>query len=140
LVCKLNKVLYGLKQAPKQWFNCLQHTLHQLEFINITGDTSLFIYNKASDVLYLLVYVDVIIITDNSLIHHISRSLNATFSLKQLGQLEYFLGLEIKHFSDQSVVMTQTKYIRDLLQKTHKAKAHTISSPMVSNCNCLNMV
>jgi len=42
-----------------------------------------------------------------------------TFSLKQLGQLDYFLGFEIKCLCDQSILMTQTNNVRDLLHKTH---------------------
>ena len=85
--------------------------------------------------LYLLVYDGTIIIgISDSLIQHVTSSLNATFSLKQLGQLEYFLGMEIKHLYDQSVVMTQTKYIPDLFHKTHLVEAHTISTLWVSNC------
>ncbi|WVY93401.1 hypothetical protein V8G54_032489 [Vigna mungo] len=56
------------------------------------------------------------------------------FSLKELGELDYFLGLEVKYLPDSSLIMTQTKYIRDLLSKTHMIEAHPISSPMVSNC------
>ncbi|WVY90986.1 hypothetical protein V8G54_036500 [Vigna mungo] len=54
--------------------------------------------------------------------------------LKIRGQLDYFLGLEVKYMSDSSLIMTQTKYIRDLLSKTNMIEAHPIYSPMVSNC------
>lgn len=64
---------------------------------------------------------------------HITTQLHATFPLKQLGHSDYFLGLEVKYLSDNSILMSQTKYIRDLLHKTHAAKAHAISSPLVSN-------
>lgn len=89
LVCKLDKALYGLKQAPRQWFERLQSTLLQFGFHTSQCDPSLFIYKKDKNVVYLLVYVDDIIITgsSNSLIQTLVGHLNSTFALKQLGQL-----------------------------------------------------
>ena len=85
-------------------------------------------------VVYLLVYVDDIILTGSSLslIQQITYKLNT--ALKQLGHLDYFLGLEIKYIPNNSILMSQTKYIRELLHKTNMVEAHSISSPMVSNC------
>ena len=90
-------------------------------------------------VVYLLVYVDDIILTGSSttLIQQLTNRLNIAFSLKQLGHLDYFLGLEIKYLSNNSILTTQSKYILDLLHKTHMVEAHLISSPMVSNCKLL---
>jgi len=136
LVCKLNKALYGLKQAPRQWFDKLKTTLIQFGFQASKCDPSLFIYKQHAQTVFLLVYVDDIIITDNSssLIQQLTTQLHSTFSLKNLGQLEYFLGIELKHLPDKSLLLTQSKYIRDLLHKTNMAAAHPISSPMASSC------
>ncbi|PKA62506.1 Retrovirus-related Pol polyprotein from transposon TNT 1-94 [Apostasia shenzhenica] len=62
-VCKLRKAIYGLKQAPCAWYNELRQFLLHSGFINSTADTSLFIFNQNEVTLYLLVYVDDIIIT-----------------------------------------------------------------------------
>jgi len=69
-----------------------------------------------------------------SLIHTITAQLNANLSLKQLGQLDYFLGLQVIHLSDGCNLMTQTKYIHDLLHKTNRV---LIWYEIV---NCLNRV
>ncbi|XP_025981670.1 uncharacterized mitochondrial protein AtMg00810-like [Glycine max] len=136
LVCKLNKALYRLKQAPRQWFDRLKITLIQFGFQASKCDPSLFIYKRQAHTIFLLVYVDDIIFTDSSssLIQQITTQLHFAFSLKQLGQLDYFLGIEIKYLLDRSLLMTQSKYIRDLLHRTHMAEAHSISSPMTSSC------
>nr|KYP56497.1 Retrovirus-related Pol polyprotein from transposon TNT 1-94 [Cajanus cajan] len=136
LVCKLNKALYGLKQAPRQWFDRLKFTLLQFGFQASKCDPSLFMYKHQDQIIFLLVYVDDIIITGSSsqFIQQITDQLNSTFSLKQLGQLDYFLGIKIKHLPDKSLLMTQSKYIQDLLHKTSMAEAHPISSPMLSGC------
>ena len=80
--------------------------------------------------------MDDIIITGStaSLIQQLTTKLHIAFSLKQLGHLDYFLGLEIKYLPNNSILMTRSKYIHDLLHKTHITKAYSISSPMVSNC------
>lgn len=133
LVWRLNRALYGLKQAPREWFERLQFTLIQFGFVASKHDPSLFIYAAS---VYLLVYVDDIIISGSSiqLIQQLTSQLNAKFSLKQLGQLDYFVGIEVKTLSDSSLLLTQSKYIRDLLQKTNMTQAQVISSPTTSSC------
>lgn len=63
LVCKLNKSLYGLKQAPKVWYEKLTHILVYFGFIHIKCDHSLYIYSHQGITLYVLIYVDDILIT-----------------------------------------------------------------------------
>ena len=125
-----------MKQAPRQWFDRLKITLILFGFQASKCDPSLFIYKRQAHTIFLLVYVDDIIFTDSSssLIQQITTQLHFAFSLKQLGQLDYFLGIEIKYLLDRSLLMTQSKYIRDLIHRTLMAEAHSISSPMVSNC------
>ena len=60
--------------------------------------------------------------------------LNTVFSLKDLGDLDYFLGIEVSHHLDGSVTLTQSKYLRDLLAKTRMDEANPIASPMVAGC------
>jgi histone deacetylase 1/2 len=64
-ICKLDKALYGLKQAPRAWFARLSTKLHDLGFIPSKADTSLFLYNKSVVTIYVLIYVDDIIITSS---------------------------------------------------------------------------
>ena len=98
LVCKLNKALYGLKQAPRAWFSKLSSALHSLGFKAAKSDSSLFIRVSHTCILYVLVYVDDVIITGNSstAISSLIQTLHGTFSFKDLGRLHYFLGIEAK--------------------------------------------
>lgn len=140
LVCKLNKALYGLKQAPRQWFERLKQTLVKLGFRDSKCDPSLCIYTLNGEVVYLLVYVDDIIITGSSstLVQQLVTQMNSVFSLKQLGHLDYFLGIEVRRQPHGSIILTQSKYIRDLLSKTNMSDAKSISSPMASSCKLSN--
>jgi hypothetical protein len=63
LVYRLRKSLYGLKQAPGAWYNQFATYLTTMRFIEAKSDTSFFIFHRGSDMVYLLLYVDDIILT-----------------------------------------------------------------------------
>lgn len=135
LVCKLNKALYGLKQAPRVWFDKLQTTFLQFGFYASKCDPSLFIYSKDNCLIYMIVYVGDMIVTGNNtpLLQQLVSHLNSAFSLKDLGALDYFLGIEVKPQSNGSLLITQSKYVRDLLAKTDMQEAKSLPSPMISD-------
>ena len=108
-VCKLDKALYGLKQAPRAWYARLCGKLVWLGFTPSRGDTSLFFYTKGSITIFVLVYVDDIIVASSSMdaTRVLLRDLEAEFALKDLGDLHYFLGIEVKCNSDGLVLSQQ---------------------------------
>nr|KYP51561.1 hypothetical protein KK1_026589 [Cajanus cajan] len=81
----------------------------------------------------MLVYVDNIILTGNSpsLLQKLIDQLNEIFSLKDLGTLDYFLGIEVKPISDGRLLLSQHKYIFDLLTKVKMEDSKGISTPMI---------
>ena len=91
-VCKLDNALYGLKQAPRAWFSRLSHKMQSLGFVPSKSDTSLFIYNKLNTCIFVLIYVDDIIVTSSSseAIASLLKDLSAEFALKDLGDLHIF--------------------------------------------------
>lgn len=130
-ICKLKKAIYGLKQAPRAWYNELRQFLLQIGFVNSVADSSLFIYNKHTARIYLLVYVDDIIVTGNtiSMLVVVTKRLSSRFSLKDLGPLTYFLGVEVQHHS-HGLFLNQRKYIQDLLLKAKMDESRPISTLM----------
>ena len=101
LVCKLHKAIYGLKQVPRAWFDSFTSQLYHTGFQASSANYNLFILHQGSFVVYLLLYVDDIIITGNSVpfIDHLVSRLAVVFDLKDLGPLAYFLGLQIEYTS-----------------------------------------
>ena len=91
-VCKLHKSLYGLKQAPRAWFKRFASHLLHLGFTTSIANSSLFIICSAKTIIYLLLYVDDIIVTGNdaSQVHNLIVALGQVFELKDLGPLNYF--------------------------------------------------
>jgi hypothetical protein len=133
-VCHLHKALYGLKQAPRAWFSRLSNRLLQLGFHGCKSDTSLFIYKTKADTIFFLIYVDDIIVTgpNSSSINSLISKLQQDFAVKDLGPLNFFLGVEaIK--ANQGLYLSQRRYIHDLLRKTNMHEAKPISSPMASS-------
>lgn len=79
----------------------------------------------------LLVYIDDILIIGNSpqYIDHLIKQLDIIFSHKDLNEVHYFLGVEVKRLG-YSMLLRQTKYITDFLGKTKLEGAKPISTPM----------
>lgn len=117
-VCKLNKALYGLKQAPRAWYDRLKLTLLFWGFRHSKAYNSLFFSYSAAKVIFLLIYVDDIIVVSNKLGHlkDFTAKLNSTFALKDLGPLHFFLGIQVQRKSS-SFLLNQSQYIYDLLLK-----------------------
>ncbi|GJZ65766.1 ribonuclease H-like domain-containing protein [Tanacetum coccineum] len=94
-VCLLQRSLYGLKQAPHAWFQRFAGYATRVGFSPSRCDSSLFINTQGSQVAYLLIYVDDIILTASSLVllQQIVDSLHKEFDMTDLGALNYFLGI-----------------------------------------------
>ncbi|KAG8493268.1 hypothetical protein CXB51_010719 [Gossypium anomalum] len=135
LVCRLKKALYGLRQAPRAWFDKLKCFFVSIGFVASRSDASLFVRTQSESTLYVLVYVDDIIITGSSstIIDWFVRLLHEKFSLKDMGDLHFFLGIEVTRSSTGSVHLCQAKYIRDILARASMATAKSVPTPMVSS-------
>jgi hypothetical protein len=107
-VCKLDKAIYGLKQAPRAWYSRLSAKLLQLGFVSSKGDTSLFFLRNKQVIMFILVYVDDIIVASSSqdATMCLLRNLEKDFALKDLGDLHYFMGIEVTKVKD-GILLTQ---------------------------------
>jgi hypothetical protein len=96
-LCKLKKALYGLKQTPRAWYSRLSTKLQKLGFITLKADTLLFIYRTKNTTVYILVYVNDIIIASScrEATAVLINQLRKEFAVKDLGELHYFLGIEV---------------------------------------------
>jgi hypothetical protein len=130
-VCKLDKALYGLKQAPRAWYSRLSSKLHSYGFSASKADTSLFLYQKSGIAIFVLIYVDDIIVTSSSdhAISALLKDLNKDFAIKDLGVLHYFLGIEVKTTS-AGLVLTQGKYALELLEKVGMLQCKSAPTPL----------
>ena len=81
-----------------------------------------------------MVYVDDIIITgsNDKELQHLIHSLNRSFSLKDLGALSYFLGIEVQ-YTPEKILLSQKRYVTELLQRTKMLESNPLPTPMLSN-------
>ncbi|KAJ3705170.1 hypothetical protein LUZ61_008875 [Rhynchospora tenuis] len=133
-VCLLSKSLYGLKQAPRAWFQKLSSALLTMGFKASSYDPSLFIGQHNNNRLFILVYVDDILVTGNSLqmVTQCIQQLQQQFAVKDLGDLSFFLGMEATT-TDTGMLLTQTKYITDLLHKTKMLSSKPCTTPIATH-------
>jgi histone deacetylase 1/2 len=132
-ICKLDKALYGLKQAPRAWYSRLSSKLHDLGFIPSKADTSLFLYQKSGITMFVLIYVDDIIVTSSSprAIPALLQDLNKDFAIKDLGDLHFFLGMEVNKIQG-GLLVTQAKYASDILERIGMIKCKPTPTPLSS--------
>jgi hypothetical protein len=133
-VCRLRKALYGLKQAPRAWFSKFSYALTQLGFVSSAYDSALFRRETHSGLILVLLYVDDMIITgdDTKGIADLKLSLSQKFEMKDLGQLNYFFGLEVNYDPD-GYYLSQTKYASDLISRSGISDNNIATSPMEEN-------
>ena len=134
LVCKLNKSLYGLKQASRQWFAKFSITILKQGFIQSKSNYSLFTRLQGTTFIALLVYIDDILLASNNIeaVQTLKNSLHVEFKLKDLGNLKYFLGLEVAR-STKEISLCQRKYALDILSDSGMLGCKPITTPMEQN-------
>ncbi|GKV35763.1 hypothetical protein SLEP1_g43983 [Rubroshorea leprosula] len=132
--CRLRKSLYGLKQASRNWFEKFTQSLKAAGFVQSQVDYSLFTSSKGQSFVAVLIYVDDIIITgnDTARIQALKQYLHTRFSIKDLGPLKYFLGIEVIR-TRVGIVLSQRKYALDILHETGVIGARLSHSPMEQN-------
>ncbi|WJX93540.1 hypothetical protein P8452_75051 [Trifolium repens] len=130
-VFKLTKALYGLKQAPRAWYERLSTFLLENGFSRGQIDTTLFRKTHKHDLLIVQVYVDDIIFgaTNENMCEEFSNLMQSEFEMSMMGELRFFLGLQIKQLED-GIFICQEKYIKDLLKKYKMNEAKIMSTPM----------
>ncbi|GKV28220.1 hypothetical protein SLEP1_g37301 [Rubroshorea leprosula] len=108
--CRLRRALYGLKQSLQAWYAKFSATVSEFGFTSSPHDTALFIRKTARGMVFLLLYVDDMIITGDDVagVEELKQSLSQKFEMKDLGVLSYFLGLEVTS-SDDGYLLSQIK-------------------------------
>jgi hypothetical protein len=130
-VFKLQKALYGLKQAPRAWYEHLKSFLLSKGFKMGSVDKTLFPLKHNNDTLLVQIYVDDIIFggSSNALVSRFSDLMSREFEMSMMGEVNFFLGLQIKQTQDGTFV-NQGKYTKDVLKKFDMGEGKPLSTPM----------
>ena len=124
--------MYGLKQAPRAWYEKLIEHILKLNFEHFDlNDATLFIKKFGRSVVYLVVYVDDLLMTGNneSYIASINKYLKKIFEMIDMGHLHYYLGIEVTHHP-KYIFLSQKKYVGELLDKFCMIECNPISALM----------
>nr|GEV39324.1 ribonuclease H-like domain-containing protein [Tanacetum cinerariifolium] len=130
-VCHLQRSLYGLKQASRAWFQRFASYATRVGFQHSKTDSSLFFFHRGSDIAYLLLYVDDIILTlsSSAFLQRIIASLHNEFAMKDLGSLNYFLGISAQR-SASGLFLSQSKFIEEILERAHMQNCNLCRTPV----------
>lgn len=132
-VLKLNRSLYGLKQSPKCWNIRFHNYISSLGFTNSNADYCLYYKRCDVSIVYLLLYVDDMIICGENLrsINKLKEDLSNEFKMKDLGEIKTFMGINFNHDKINNIVtLDQQEYISKILEKFDMTNCNSISIPM----------
>ncbi|WVZ80445.1 hypothetical protein U9M48_027918 [Paspalum notatum var. saurae] len=133
-VYKLRKALYDLKQAPRAWYARLMSFLLKSGFVMGSVDKTLFLLSRGSDTLIVQIYVDDIIFggSSHALVSSFAEQMSREFEMSLMGELQFFLGLQIKQ-GLQGTFVHHAKYTRDILKKFEMGDSKPMTTPMSTN-------
>jgi hypothetical protein len=119
-----------MKQTPHAWYSRFASFLLSLGFVEAKSDTSLFVFRRGSDTVYLLLYVDDIILAASSteLLRRTISALQREFTMKDLGPLHHFLGITVERRPD-GLLLHQRTYTLDVLKRAVMTDCKPCSTP-----------
>ena len=119
-VCKLQRSIYGLKQASRSWNQRFDKVIKSFGFIQTYGEACIYKKVSGSSVAFLILYVDDILLIGNDvdLLNSVKEYLNNSFSMKDLGEAAYILGIKIyRDRSKRQISLSQSTYLDKVLKR-----------------------
>lgn len=128
---QLKKALYGLKQASRVWFSRIDEHLLQMGFRKSLSDATLYIKGNKLNFIVVSLYVDDLLVTgiNDKLVKKFKEDMQNTFEMTDLGEMVYFLRMEIKQKQNE-VFICQKKYTREILKKFRMKNCKETATPM----------
>ena len=114
----LKKALYGLKQAPRAWYERLTQFLVNQGYRKGGTDKTLFVKDDNGRLMIAQIYVDDIVFSgiSNMMVQHFIQQMQSEFEMSLVGELNYFLGLQVKQMED-TIFISQSKYAKNIVNK-----------------------
>ena len=119
-VCKLQRSIYGLKQASRSWNLRFDEVIKGFGFVQNYEENCVYKKVSGSSVAFLVLYVDDILLIGNDveLLNSVKDYLNSNFSMKDLGEAAYILGIKIyRDRSRRLIGLSQSTYLDKILKK-----------------------
>jgi hypothetical protein len=119
-ICKLQRSIYGLKQASRSWNLRFDETVKQYGFIKNEDEPCVYKKVSGSMIVFLVLYVDDILLIGNDIptLQQVKSWLGKCFSMKDLGEAAYILGIRIYRDRSQKLFgLSQSTYIDKVLRR-----------------------
>ena len=132
-ICKLQKSIYGLKQTSRSWNIRFDEVVQGFGFIKNEEEACVYKKESGSSVAFLILYVDDILLIGNNIpmLESIKTSLKNSFSMKDLGEAAYILGIKIyRDRSKRLIGLSQDTYIDKVLKRFNMEEAKKGFLPM----------
>lgn len=131
-VLKLHKSIYGLKQAANVWNKTLNDVLEKANFKSCEVDRCLYYKHVGSEVCYLLIHVDDILISSRNvqLIESTAANINHHFQITSLGEAKTYLGIELERDLSGNFLISQARYVDKILLQSGLKDAKIAKHPL----------
>jgi len=137
-VCRLRKSLYGLKQAPRVWNQKIRSFLKSIGFNQLHSDPCVYI-NKTTEIIIAMWVDDLIIFgKDMASINDLKVRLNEEYEMKDLGELKYFLGIQVHRDRERKIIhINQSGYNRTILERYGMENSKPANTPLSSGARLI---
>ena len=114
----LKKALYGLKQAPRAWYSRIDEHLLKHDFKKSLSESTLYMRTSNYDCIVVSLYMDDLFVTGNnlSMIDKFKAEMMKVFEMTDLGEMSYFLGMEVQQ-NQRGIFIGQQIYAKEILKK-----------------------
>ncbi|GJV21586.1 zinc finger, CCHC-type containing protein [Tanacetum coccineum] len=119
-VCKLQRSIYGLKQASRSWNKRFDEEIKRFGFAQNLDEPCVYQKASGSNVTFLILYVDDIIIMGNHIpsLQSVKDYLGKCFAMKDLGEAAFILGIKIyRDRSKRLIGLGQNAYMDKILKR-----------------------
>ena len=139
-VCKLQRSIYGLKQASKSWNIRFDETIKEFGFSQNLDEPCVYKKTSGSAIVFLVLYVDDILLIGNdvSILQSVKIWLSKNFSMIDLGEATYILGIKIyRDRSKRLLGLSQSTYIDKMMKRFSMEQSKREYVPMVRGITLL---
>src|ERR1044072_8275472 len=107
-----------LKQALRAWYERLTKLLTDKGYKKGALNKTLFVKNEGGKIMVAQIYVNDIVFggMSDTMVKHFANQMQAEFEMSLMGELTYFLGLQVTQMED-STFLSQSKYARNIVKK-----------------------
>ena len=126
--------IYGLKQSGREWNKEFDAKIKTFGFQRLKSDPCVYIRRDADGISIITVWVDDILLFTSSekLMQRMKNDIHSQWEATDLGDPAKIVGIKITQTND-SIMITQQKYIEAILQREHMEEANPVSTPLDPN-------